>query len=272
MQSIREIARKVPCEREALLQQLRVQVRHGMLEHMCLWTAEIRADAERDSERQCEELSRELDLRLKLHAPRNERIERGVRDTRAAELGHHQLCIDEHAAGVERVLEQLRESFQELQQSHFQRFGALDNALATRLTLAETSVTVEEGLGRLKREAEAQVEETNEACRLAFVQFRRVVAEHIGRVTVSTGKFQASIKTFSEGGNYSADEAQRALAQLSGIEQRYEEFEGDLMGELAIIENNALSDTQERLADFDMHLMTHKSRLRLEAAKRRVVG
>ncbi|KAJ1134306.1 hypothetical protein NDU88_000758 [Pleurodeles waltl] len=93
---------------ENIFKALKERICLGFFEHLEKWFDQALANVESVVSAKMEELKSELGLRLHLHEPRSQRIEKDIHNVRAAELLLHSDRVKRHCAGVLEALAKMK--------------------------------------------------------------------------------------------------------------------------------------------------------------------
>ncbi|EPQ10416.1 hypothetical protein D623_10019338 [Myotis brandtii] len=99
-----------------LVAEVKKQLRAGFFEHLEKWFDQCSLSARVIVSTKIHQLDSELELRLHLHQPRAEHIEKDIHNVRAAELLLHQERLDSHCAGVLEALKKEKLMFSQFQE------------------------------------------------------------------------------------------------------------------------------------------------------------
>ncbi|XP_070287224.1 coiled-coil domain-containing protein 180 isoform X3 [Myotis yumanensis] len=99
-----------------LVVEVKKQLRAGFFEHLEKWFDQCSLSARVTVSTKIDQLDSELELRLHLHQPRAEHIEKDIHNVRAAELLLHQERLDSHCAGVLEALKKEKLMFSQFQE------------------------------------------------------------------------------------------------------------------------------------------------------------
>ncbi|CAI8050139.1 Coiled-coil domain-containing protein 180, partial [Geodia barretti] len=207
----------LPLSREKYTQ-ARASLRVVYLDHLEMWRGEVRGEEEREAREKEEEARGELDLRMHLHRPRQSRISRDIQRVRAAELEAHRDRIGRHARAVASEISEVRarggtasDSMGTEEDEYRQKMEDLARSLA--------QITSSVGLQQVEKMGKHLLEKRLERVEKIGSEVKTSIQTSLSELSSANTAFRASLKLFSEAGNYCPEEVElfsHRLERLAG--------------------------------------------------------
>ncbi|PIK36653.1 putative coiled-coil domain-containing protein [Apostichopus japonicus] len=241
---------------ESLFQELRKVLRIEFLNHLEDWTQQAKMSANSVVAAKLEELNSELDLRLHLHNPRCQRIEKDIHNVRGAELLLHQDRVTQHSKGVSTALNEIKTGFTSMQQEHevlVEKFQKQVDLMEGSFETATKSAT----LLSLSQQVSTKVESHMEVIRVSLRKFRQYLDQTLQMLRESNARFIKSFKLFSDGGNFSPEEVDTHKKKLEKLANKIDSAEGFVMADLEGMETRRLEQATEIANKFEDRFKNH---------------
>ncbi|XP_071821141.1 coiled-coil domain-containing protein 180-like isoform X2 [Apostichopus japonicus] len=241
---------------ESLFQDLRKVLRIEFLNHLEDWTQQAKMSANSVVAAKLEELNSELDLRLHLHNPRCQRIEKDIHNVRGAELLLHQDRVTQHSKGVSTALNEIKTGFTSMQQEHevlVEKFQKQVDLMEGSFETATKSAT----LLSLSQQVSTKVESHMEVIRVSLRKFRQYLDQTLQMLRESNARFIKSFKLFSDGGNFSPEEVDTHKKKLEKLANKIDSAEGFVMADLEGMETRRLEQATEIANKFEDRFKNH---------------
>ncbi|XP_061460267.1 coiled-coil domain-containing protein 180 [Rhineura floridana] len=235
---------------ESFFTDVRRQIRLQFFEHLENSFAETLSKAWVIVAAKKEEISSELQLRIHLHEPRQQRIERDVYHVRMAELRLHNERLIRHCTGVVEALNSEKAAFFKLRvdQNHVsktfrRRIQDMENIFLTE-SRAEKLMTLSNNL---------HMELINhvEVMQLSLRSYRQYLEEALGKLRDANTDFLKACRLFANGGNFSPEELEAFMKCLQKENGRIDFVEGLIMIDLEKMESNYLEQATEVISKFE---------------------
>uniref|UniRef100_A0A8C0GMV9 Coiled-coil domain containing 180 n=1 Tax=Chelonoidis abingdonii TaxID=106734 RepID=A0A8C0GMV9_CHEAB len=197
-----------------------------------------------------EELDSELQLRLHMHQPRRERIEKDIHNVRAAELLLHQERLECHCAGVVEALNKEKNEFMKLREDQ----NDISKNFHRRIQDMEAiflSSTKAEKLVALSNSLHSELLNHVEVIQISLRSYRNYLDEALGKLRDSNVDFLKACRLFSEGGNFSPEEVEFFCKRLEKETGRIDFIEGLIMIDMEKMESNYLEQATEVINKFE---------------------
>uniref|UniRef100_A0A7M4EI71 Coiled-coil domain containing 180 n=1 Tax=Crocodylus porosus TaxID=8502 RepID=A0A7M4EI71_CROPO len=229
---------------------LNSRIRLGFFEHLEMWFAQSLSNACIIVTAKKEELNSELQLRLHLHEPRHERIEKEIHDVRAAELAHHRDRLESHCTALMEALNKEKSEFlkiREHQSDISKEFRALIQDMESIFLAASNA----EKLISLSNILHSEMRNHVEVIQISLRSYRNYLEEALRKLRDSNMDFLKSCRLFSEGGNFSSEEVELFCKRLEQETARIDFVEGIIMGDMEKMESNYLEQANEVIGKFE---------------------
>ncbi|XP_007472334.1 PREDICTED: LOW QUALITY PROTEIN: coiled-coil domain containing 180, partial [Lipotes vexillifer] len=233
-----------------LVLEIKKQLRAGFFEHLEKWFDQCALNARVIVAAKIDELDSELELRLHLHQPRAQLIEKDIHNVRAAELLLHQERLDSHCAGVMETLRKERRMFcqfqeeQNMRSKDFQRKIYDMEHIFLNATKSQKLVTLS---STLHRELLSYVD----GVQVSLRSFRQSLEESLGKLRDTNVEFVRHCRLFSEGGNFSSEEIDSLCHRLEKEAARIEFVENLIMINMEKMESEYLDQANDVINKFE---------------------
>ncbi|XP_054853763.1 coiled-coil domain-containing protein 180 [Eublepharis macularius] len=235
---------------QIFIENVRRQIRLQFFEHLEKWFAQSLSTSWTIMASKKEELNAELQLRIHLHEPRRERIEKDVFYVRMAELRFHKERLERHCAGVLEALNQEKAAFQKLKESQNQ----LSKNFRQRIQDMEIIFLTEscaEKLLSLSNNLHMELLNHVEVIQVSLRSYRQYLEEALGKLREANTDFLKACRFFSEGGNFSPEELDRFTKGLQKENGRIDFVEGLIMIDMEKMESSHLEQATEIIGKFE---------------------
>ena len=202
---------------------------------MSTWEATVVADSDGFVVSRQEELRSEWQMLLHFHGSRKQRVEEDVHNVRAAELVAHKRWMARHVSGMEDKFKSEKSRFQELQASHNADDGTYTSTMTTLKEKVLAAIGVKE-MQDLRALANKTTDTFQTGYRTSLRQYRQSLDDSLRALREANGLLRTSIRSFSEGGNFSTGEIETFRAALEAVRMRIDDVESQILGELDNIE------------------------------------
>uniref|UniRef100_A0A8D1ILE9 Coiled-coil domain containing 180 n=1 Tax=Sus scrofa TaxID=9823 RepID=A0A8D1ILE9_PIG len=233
-----------------LILEIKKQIRAGFFEHLEKWFDQCALNAQVTVATKIDQLDSELELRLHLHQPRAQRIEKDIHNVRAAELLLHQERLDSHCAGVTETLRKERMmfcQFQEEQNTRSKNFRRKIYDMEHIFLNATKSQKLVILSSTLHRELLSYVD----VIQVSLRSFRQYLEESLGKLRYTNVEFVKHCRLFSEGGNFSSEEIDSLCHRLEKEAARIEFVESLIMINMEKMESEYLDQANEVINKFE---------------------
>ncbi|XP_036184990.1 coiled-coil domain-containing protein 180 [Myotis myotis] len=233
-----------------LVAEVKKQLRAGFFEHLEKWFDQCSLSARVIVSTKIDQLDSELELRLHLHQPRAEHIEKDIHNVRAAELLLHQERLDSHCAGVLEALKKEKlmfSQFQEEQNVKTKNFRSKINDMEHIFLNATKSQKLVTLSSTLNRELLSYVD----VIQVSLRSFRQYLEESLGKLRYTNIDFIKHSRLFSEGGNFSPEEIQSLCNRLEKEATRIEVVESSIMINMEKMESEYLEQANDFINKFE---------------------
>ncbi|XP_065734855.1 LOW QUALITY PROTEIN: coiled-coil domain-containing protein 180 [Phocoena phocoena] len=233
-----------------LVLEIKKQLRAGFFEHLEKWFDQCALNARVIVATKIDELDSELELRLHLHQPRAQLIEKDIHNVRAAELLLHQERLDSHCAGVMETLRKERRMFcqfqeeQNMRSKDFQRKIYDMEHIFLNATKSQKLVTLS---STLHRELLSYID----VVQVSLRSFRQYLEESLGKLRYTNVEFVRHCRLFSEGGNFSSEEIDSLCHRLEKEAARIEFVENLIMIKMEKMESEYLDQANDVINKFE---------------------
>ncbi|XP_054582862.1 coiled-coil domain-containing protein 180 [Eptesicus fuscus] len=234
----------------SLVSEVKKQLRAGFFEHLEKWFDQCTLNARVIVSTKIDQLDSELELRLHLHQPRAERIEKDIHNVRAAELLLHQERLDSHCAGVLEALKKEKlmfSQFQEEQNVKTKNFRSKIWDMEHIFLNATRSQKLVNLSSTLHRELLSYVD----VIQVSLRSFRQYLEESLGKLRYTNIDFIKHSRLFSEGGNFSPEEIQSLCNRLEKEAARIEVVESSIMINMEKMESEYLDQANDFINKFE---------------------
>ncbi|XP_039712072.1 coiled-coil domain-containing protein 180 [Pteropus medius] len=233
-----------------LVLEIKKQLRAGFFEHLEKWFDQCTLNAQVIMATKIDQLDSELELRLHLHQPRVQHVERDIHNVRAAELLLHQKQLDNHCAGVMETLRKERLmfcQFQEEQNARSKNFRRKIYDMEHTFLNATKSQKLVILSNTLHRELLSYVD----VIQVSLRSFRQYLEESLGKVRDANIEFVKHCRLFSEGGNFSSEEIDLLCHRLEKEAARIEFVESLIMINMEKMESEYLDQANDVINKFE---------------------
>uniref|UniRef100_A0A8C3X0U9 Coiled-coil domain containing 180 n=1 Tax=Catagonus wagneri TaxID=51154 RepID=A0A8C3X0U9_9CETA len=233
-----------------LILEIKKQIRAGFFEHLEKWFDQCALNARVTMATKIDQLDSELELRLHLHQPRAQRIEKDIHNVRAAELLLHQERLDSHCAGVVETLRKERMMFCQFQEEqntrskNFRRKIYDMEHVFLNATKSQKLVTLS---STLRQELLSYVD----VIQVSLRSFRQYLEESLGKLRYTNVEFVKRCRLFSDGGNFSSEEIDSLCHRLQKEAARIEFVENLIMINMEKMESEYLDQANEVINKFE---------------------
>nr|CAD7571159.1 unnamed protein product [Timema californicum] len=207
---------------------------------------ELRKDAEQWINKRTLEVKNRLTLKLSLHAPRYERVRREIRDVRHAELKLHRDRMEGHKLAVEMYLDELRDNTRGLRATLKLRVSQIEDVLSETENQLDSEIKtnkIKENLNQM----EEKYQHFGDGLKDILFEFREECCNKISWIRESNLNFMKAIKLFSEGGNYSSDEAEMFSEQLDELDEDLEEEASAILRRIEDIQDSSVKKVRVKV-------------------------
>ena len=224
----------------------------------------------------CGEVSAEVEGSLAVLHERIDRIKFDVHNVRAAELVLHRDRVTRHSAGISETLDRQLSGisiFKEGRESRLEDLAVRIKALTTQLPSLRSS--------RLQEQQSERVESLRisfeQNLRLELQGFRQKLTDGLKGLLQANGAFRASFRTFTEQGNFCAEEIAEYKDILVALAQKIDDAEGVVLAHLDGMEASHVSRCRELQSAFDTELaicsrdMTFVEAIRKELGRAKIL-
>uniref|UniRef100_A0A8C5SPJ3 Coiled-coil domain-containing protein 180 n=1 Tax=Laticauda laticaudata TaxID=8630 RepID=A0A8C5SPJ3_LATLA len=235
---------------EAFFRDVRRHIRLQFFEHLEQWFDDTLASTWVVVVVKKEELNAELQLRLHLHEPRRERIEKDIYNIRMAELQIHSNRLKRHCAGLTEALNKERGAFIKIREDH----NAVSKSFRNRIQEMEKVFQMEsraEKVMALSRNLHMELLNHVEVLQVSMRSYRQYLEEALGKLRDSNTDFLKACRLFADGGNFSPEELEIFMKQLQKENSRIEFVEGLIMIDMEKAETGYLEQATETISKFE---------------------
>ncbi|XP_013930968.1 PREDICTED: uncharacterized protein LOC106556497, partial [Thamnophis sirtalis] len=235
---------------EAFFRDIRRHIRLQFFEHLEKWFDDTLSSTWVIGVTKKEELSSELQLRLHLHEPRKERIEKDIYNVRMVELRLHNDRLKRHCAGLIEALNKERSSFNKIREDH----NAVSRSFRTRIQDMERVFQMEsraEKVMALSRNLHTELLNHVEVLQVSMRSYRQYLEEALGKLRDSNTDFLKACRLFADGGNFSPEELEIFMKHLQKENSRIEFVEGLIMIDMEKAETGYLEQASEIISKFE---------------------
>ncbi|XP_039363067.1 coiled-coil domain-containing protein 180 isoform X5 [Mauremys reevesii] len=240
---------------DSLFTELKKRIRLCFFEHLEKWFVQSLSNSWIIVTAKKEELDSELQLRLHMHQPRRERIEKDIHNVRAgtyihSELLLHQERLECHCAGVVEALNKEKNEFMKLREDQ----NDISKNFRRRIQDMEAiflSSTKAEKLVALSNSLHSELLNHVEVIQISLRSYRNYLEEALGKLRDSNVDFLKACRLFSEGGNFSPEEVEFFCKRLEKETGRIDFIEGLIMIDMEKMESNYLEQATEVINKFE---------------------
>ncbi|XP_030391262.1 coiled-coil domain-containing protein 180 isoform X1 [Gopherus evgoodei] len=240
---------------DSLFTELKKRIRLCFFEHLEKWFVQSLSNSWIIVTAKKEELDSELQLRLHMHQPRRERIEKDIHNVRAgtyihSELLLHQERLECHCVGVVEALNKEKNEFMKLQEDQ----NDISKNFRRRIQDMEAiflSSTKAEKLVALSNSLHSELLNHVEVIQISLRSYRNYLEEALGKLRDSNVDFLKACRLFSEGGNFSPEEVEFFCKRLEKETGRIDFIEGLIMIDMEKMESNYLEQATEVINKFE---------------------
>ncbi|XP_060235849.1 LOW QUALITY PROTEIN: coiled-coil domain-containing protein 180 [Meriones unguiculatus] len=233
-----------------LILNVKKRIRAGFFEHLEKWFDQCVLSARVTVAAKVDELDSELELRLHLHKPRLQHVEKDIHNVRAAELLLHKERLDSHCAGVVETLRKERLmfcQFQEEQTARSKTFRRKIYDMEHNFLNASKSQKLANLTKALHRELLSYVD----VMQVSLRSFRQYLEESLGKLRYTNIDFVKHCRLFSEGGNFSPEEVESQCHRLEKEATRIELVENLIMIHMEKMETEYLDQANDVINKFE---------------------
>ncbi|KAL5484522.1 hypothetical protein EMCRGX_G021038 [Ephydatia muelleri] len=249
----------------------RNQLRASFLDQLEAWKVELTRRAEETVAGKLEETHTELDIRMHLHSPRLGRVD-DIGHTRGAELVAHKDRVLRHSNAVLHELDETKSLVESLSDQQ----NKLMEQCTAELQTMEKSFHSADRLNSLKAMGAKLDELALKVCLNGYVfMFNPVATQHsdmlktlgtahlktiqdvMADLLSSNNGFRASLKPFSEGGNYSQEEIEGFSRKMNKLSAKIEGVQASVSKEVLALTEVGQTQTQETVVLVKSHLQAH---------------
>ncbi|XP_070614598.1 coiled-coil domain-containing protein 180 [Erythrolamprus reginae] len=235
---------------EAFFRDVRRHIRLQFLEHLEKWFDDTLSSTSVIVVTKKEELNSELQLRLHLHEPRRERIEKDIYNIRMAELRIHSDRLKRHCAGLIEALNKERAAFIKIREDH----NGISRSFRNRIQDMEKVFQMEsraEKVMALSRNLHMELLNHVEVLQVSMRSYRQYLEEALGKLRDSNTDFLKACRLFADGGNFAPEELEGFMKRLQKENSRIEFVEGLIMIDMEKAETGYLEQASETISKFE---------------------
>ncbi|XP_069328241.1 coiled-coil domain-containing protein 180-like [Eulemur rufifrons] len=229
---------------------LSLRLRAGFFEHLEKWFDQCALNARVIVATKIDELDSELELRLHLHQPRAQNIEKDIHNVRAAELLLHQQRLDSHCAGVVEMLKKKRLMFCEFQEEQNVRSKNFRRKIHD-MEHVFLNATKSQKLAALSSTLQQELLSYVDVTQVSLRSFRQYLEETLGKLRLTNIEFIKHCRLFSEGGNFSPEEISSLCHRLEKEASRIEIVESLIMLYMEKMETDYLDQANDVISKFE---------------------
>ncbi|XP_045418468.1 coiled-coil domain-containing protein 180 [Lemur catta] len=233
-----------------LILEIKKQLRAGFFEHLEKWFDQCALHARVTVATKIDELDSELELRLHLHQPRAQNIEKDIHNVRAAELLLHQQRLDSHCAGVVEMLKKKRLMFCEFQEEQNVRSKNFRRKIHD-MEHVFLNATKSQKLAALSSTLQQELLGYVDVTQVSLRSFRQYLEETLGKLRLTNIEFVKHCRLFSEGGNFSPEEISSLCHRLEKEASRIETVESLIMLYMEKMETDYLDQANDVISKFE---------------------
>ncbi|XP_036891766.1 coiled-coil domain-containing protein 180 isoform X2 [Sturnira hondurensis] len=234
----------------ALVLEIKRQLRAGFFEHLEEWFDQCALSAQDVVANKIDELGSELELRLHLHEPRAQHIEKDIHNVRAAELLLHQERLASHCAGVMEALKKEKLMFSQFQEEQNTKS---ENFRRKIYDMEHTflNATKSHKLVILSSTVHQELLSYVDVIQVSLRSFRQYLEESLGKLRFTNIEYIRHCRLFSEGGNFSREEIESLCNRLEKEAARIEFVESSIMINMEKMESEYLDQANDFINKFE---------------------
>ncbi|XP_070375767.1 LOW QUALITY PROTEIN: coiled-coil domain-containing protein 180 [Equus asinus] len=232
------------------LADLSLRLRAGFFEHLEKWFDQCVLNARVIVATKIDELDSELELRLHLHQPRAQHVEKDIHNVSAAELLLHQELLDSHCAGVVEALKKERLMFQQFQEEENVRSRNFHRKIYD-VEQVFLNATQSQRLVTLSSTLHQELLSHVDVIQVSLRSFRQYLEESLGKLCYTNIEFIKHCRLFSEGSNISSEEIDSLCHRLEKETARIEFVESLIMINMEKMESEYLDQANDVINKFD---------------------
>ncbi|KAM8801888.1 coiled-coil domain-containing protein 180 [Rhynchonycteris naso] len=233
-----------------LVSEIKKQLRAGFFEHLEKWFDQCVLHARIIVATKIDKLDSELELRLHLHQPRAQNIEKDVHNVRAAELLLHQERLDSHCAAVTEALRTERLMFSQFEEEQITRTKNFRRKIYD-MEHAFLNATRSQKLVSLSSTLHQELFSYVDVIQVSLRSFRQYLEESLGKLRYTNIEFIKHCRLFSEGGNFSCEEIDFLSNRLEKEASRIESVENSIMINMEKMESEYLDQANDFINKFE---------------------
>ncbi|XP_057647171.1 coiled-coil domain-containing protein 180 [Chionomys nivalis] len=233
-----------------LIVKVKKGLRAGFFEHLEKWFDQCALNARIIVAAKVDELDSELELRLHLHKPRLEHVEKDIHNVRAAELLLHQERLDNHCAGVIETLKKERQMFCQFQEEQAVRSKNFRRKIYDMEHIF-LNATKSQKLVSLTKILHRELLSYVDVIQVSLRSFRQYLEESLGKLRYTNIDFVKHCRLFSEGGNFSPEEIELLCQRLEKEATRIEFVENLIMIHMEKMETEYLDQANDVINKFE---------------------
>ncbi|XP_054440931.1 LOW QUALITY PROTEIN: coiled-coil domain-containing protein 180 [Pteronotus mesoamericanus] len=233
-----------------LVTEIKKQLRAGFFQHLEEWFDQCALSVRAIVATKIDELESELELRLRLHKPRAQRIEEDIHNVRAAELLLHQERVDSHCAGVVEALRKEKLMFSQFQEEQNMKSENFRRKIYD-MEHVFLNATKSQKLATLSSTLHQELLSYVDVIQVSLRSFRQYLEESLGKLRYTNIEFIKHCRLFSEGGNFSSEEIESLCNRLDKEAARIEFVESSIMINMEKMENDYLDQANDFINKFE---------------------
>ncbi|XP_066223707.1 coiled-coil domain-containing protein 180 [Saccopteryx leptura] len=233
-----------------LVSEIKKQLRAGFFEHLEKWFDQRVLDARVIVATKIDKLDSELELRLHLHQPRAQHVEKDVHNVRAAELLLHQERLDSHCAAVTEALRKERLMFSQFEEEQNTRTKNFRRKIYD-MEHVFLNATRSQKLASLSSTLHQELFSYVDVIQVSLRSFRQYLEESLGKLRYTNVEFIKHCRLFSEGGNFSCEEIDFLSNRLEREASRIESVENSIMINMEKMESEYLDQANDFINKFE---------------------
>ncbi|XP_051017528.1 coiled-coil domain-containing protein 180 [Acomys russatus] len=233
-----------------LILKVKKRLRAGFFEHLEKWFDQCALNARIIVAAKIDELYSELELRLHLHKPRLQHVEKDIHNLRAAELLLHKERLDSHCAGVMETLKKERLMFCQFQEEQATRSKNFRRKIYDMEHIF-LNATKSQKLVSLTKILHRELLSYVDVVQMSLRSFRQYLEESLGKLRYTNIDFVKHCRLFSEGGNFSPEEIEALCQRLEKEATRIEFVESLIMIHMEKMETEYLDQANDVINKFE---------------------
>ncbi|CAO2580667.1 Coiled-coil domain-containing protein 180 [Lemmus lemmus] len=233
-----------------LIVKVKKGLRAGFFEHLEKWFDQCALNARIIVAAKVDELDSELELRLHLHKPRLQHVEKDIHNVRAAELLLHQERLDNHCAGVIETLKKERQMFCQFQEEQAVRSKNFRRKIYDMEHIF-LNATKSQKLVNLTKTLHRELLSYVDVIQVSLRSFRQYLEESLGKLRYTNIDFVKHCRLFSDGGNFSPEEIELLCHRLEKEATRIEFVESLIMIHMEKMETEYLDQANDVINKFE---------------------